>query len=84
MSCSWRLNPLAEVALRRWDDEAVLHHRSSNDTHRLAEPSGLLLEHLAAHGVCLTHELTCACDADADAIAPVLQALSDLGLISRC
>ncbi len=45
-SATWRVASDAQLRLRYWDDECVLYHGASGDTHRLPELVGKLLEHL--------------------------------------
>jgi len=45
-STTWRVASDAQLQLRYWDDECVLFHGASGDTHRLPELVGQLLEHL--------------------------------------
>lgn len=46
----WSLSPGHDLALRTWGEECVVHHRLSNDTHRLAAWVGELLQDLAEQG----------------------------------
>lgn len=45
-SALWRIAPEAQLRLRFWDDECVLYHGASGDTHRLPDLVGRLLEQL--------------------------------------
>jgi PqqD family protein of HPr-rel-A system len=45
-SATWRVASDAQLRLRYWDDECVLYHGASGNTHRLPELVGKLLEHL--------------------------------------
>lgn len=45
-SVLWRVAPDAQLRLRFWDDECVLYHGASGDTHRLPDLVGHLLERL--------------------------------------
>jgi len=42
----WRIVDDSQLSLRYWDDECVLYHGASGDTHRLSGLVGLLLEQL--------------------------------------
>jgi PqqD family protein of HPr-rel-A system len=80
----WRLDALADATWRHWDGETVVHHRLSNDTHRLAEPAGWILERLAA-GECLTIDALAAKGAYArEALAAAVHALASLDLVRQC
>lgn len=46
-SDTWRIAEDAQVKFRYWDDECVLYHGASGDTHRLPDLVGQLLEQLA-------------------------------------
>jgi hypothetical protein len=84
MTDRWRLDPLADAAWRHWDGETVVHHRLSNDTHRLAEPAGWILDRLAA-GECRTIDALAAEGAfTAGALDAALTALASLDLVRRC
>jgi PqqD family protein of HPr-rel-A system len=45
-SATWRVASDAQLRLHYWDDECVLYHGASGDTHRLPELVGKLLEYL--------------------------------------
>jgi hypothetical protein len=84
MTDRWFLAPLADLSCRHWAGETVVHHRQSNDTHRLAEPAGWILGRLDAADTLAVDELAADSPYDADDLTPALQALADLGLIQRC
>ena len=44
----WRLAGEAALRMRYWDDECVLFHGATGDTHRLPDVVGRLLERIAA------------------------------------
>jgi PqqD family protein of HPr-rel-A system len=80
----WSLDPHVELACRRWDAEVVVHHALSNDTHRLAEPAGAILQWLDQSGSQDEAAIALACDADPSDVADVLAALAELNLVSPC
>ena len=84
MSDRWILNAQADLASRRWGEETVAHHFLSNDTHRLAEPAGWILDRLGAGGTLAAEDIAAGSGFDAAELAPALDALSRLGLIVRC
>jgi hypothetical protein len=84
MNDRWSLASLADLSCRHWDAETVVHHRLSNDTHRLAEPAGWVLARLGAAGTLELEEIASDSPYDAADLTPALDALSQLGLIARC
>ena len=46
----WRLPAHAELEWSHWDNEFVVHHLLSNDTHRISELAGALIDHLGHFG----------------------------------
>ncbi|NRF66538.1 HPr-rel-A system PqqD family peptide chaperone [Aquincola sp. S2] len=85
MQQHWCLDATAEAAWRRWDGECVVHHALSNDTHRLSELAGELLERLHREAVPWTScALADACDADVEDIDATLHGLAEIGLVLRC
>jgi hypothetical protein len=46
----WRVPGNAELVWRQWDDEYVIHHLLSNDTYRLTELPGALIDYLSRSG----------------------------------
>lgn len=80
----WKLDPVADATWRYWAGETVVHHRLSNDTHRLAEPAGWILERLAAGG-CQTIDALAAEGAfAAQALTDAVHALASLNLVRQC
>lgn len=80
----WRIDADAAPALRRWEDEYVVHHALSNDSHRLSEPAGLILAELLDAG---SAGLTRPGEADAlpeETVQTCLAALRELGFVARC
>jgi PqqD family protein of HPr-rel-A system len=43
---AWRIAPDAQLKMRYWDDECVLYHGASGDTHRLTDLVGHMLERM--------------------------------------
>jgi hypothetical protein len=84
MTDRWSLAPLADFSCRHWEGQTVVHHRLSNDTHRLAEPAGWILGRLRASDTLTVDELAAESLCDAADLMPALQALADLGLIQPC
>lgn len=84
MQGQWTLDPAAQLALRLWDGEAVVHHLCSNHTHRLAEPAGAVLSQLRGHSGSSVQDLARAIDEECEELLPLLHALRDLGLLRQC
>jgi hypothetical protein len=84
MSDRWTLNPQAALSFRHWNGETVVHHLLSNDTHRLAEPAGWVLDRLCSAGPLAAAEIAAGSPYDADDLAPALASLSELDLLVRC
>jgi hypothetical protein len=80
----WRIDAHAAPALHRWQDEYVVHHALSNDTHRLSEPAGLILQELMAAGVAGVARPGQACALTDEAVQACLAALHELGFVARC
>ena len=77
--------PDAQAAWRTWGDETVAHHALSNDTYRLAEPAGALLQALAVGGDARSQtSLVADLGLDAAAVESTLRTLIDLNLVVRC
>ena len=81
----WQLTPGHDLRLRFWGESCVLHHRASNETHRLAAGAGQLLEHLRDAGPQTSEQLA----AQLDDLAPheaeaLLEQLRPLLLVERC
>jgi hypothetical protein len=74
----------AWMIVRVWDDECVVHHALSNETHRLVASAARILIELAAtsSGSASTDGPGSTLD-DAEALE-VLQVLSRLELVTRC
>ena len=74
----------ADVAWRTWGDETVVHHALSNDTYRLAEPAGALLQKLVCGGAATPAALAAVHGLDPETIESTLRTLIDLNLVVRC
>lgn len=74
----------AQVAWRTWGDETVVHHALSNDSYRLAEPAGALLQTLAGGEATTPARLAAAQGLDPEAVESTLRTLIDLNLVVRC
>lgn len=84
MSDRWSLDPRADLCLRHWGGETVVHHLLSNDTHRLAEPAGWVLDRLRAGGALAADDIAAGSPYDGADLGPVLEALSQLGFVVQC
>ena len=80
----WSIPQGADLRWYRWDDEYVIHHGLSNDTHRLSADAGRVIEALQLHGPQEAVLLAERCELDAEALKPVLAALADFDLVARC
>lgn len=81
----WQLTPGHDLALHYWDEECLVHHRASNDTHRVAAWVGQLLEDLREQGPQEdTQMLTSFEGLDEESLAETLEQLSLLHLIESC
>lgn len=80
----WSIPQGADLRWYRWDDEYVIHHGLSNDTHRLSANAGLVIEALQSHGPQDESALAEHCEFDTEALNPVLAELADLDLVVRC
>ena len=74
----------AKVAWHAWDEQTVIHHALSNDTHRLAEPAGALLHILATDGPQSPESLAHTCTLAPDEFDSVVDALIELNLVVWC
>lgn len=78
-SAVWHLAPDAQLLLRYWDDECVLYHGASGDTHRLPELVGRLLERLGEAPATIP-ELAEAIDLHEEDVAASLEEFVRLGI----
>lgn len=84
MSQTWKLAGGAAPAMRCWSGEFVVHHATSNDTHRLTQSAGQLLARMMAHESAARSNGGLPPLAFDDEALNTLEALSDLGLVVRC
>jgi len=84
ISDRWAVDSTRLVSWRHWGAESVAHHALSNHTHRLAEPSGWILDWLNRDGAQTGDALAAAAGMDPELVHAVLQDLASLGLIVRC
>jgi hypothetical protein len=80
----WSIPQGADLRWYRWDDEYVIHHGLSNDTHRLSADAGRVIEAFQSHGPQETFALAGRCELDTEALKLVLAALAELDLVARC
>jgi hypothetical protein len=80
----WTLSYGADLAIRVWGDDCVVHHALSNDTHRLAAWLVPALQRLGQQPPATLAELAELMDADAAAATDALQQLEQLLLVQRC
>jgi hypothetical protein len=80
----WTLSYGADLSIRVWGDDCVVHHALSNDTHRLAAWLVPALQRLGQQPPATLTELAALIDADADATTDALQQLEQLLLVQRC
>ncbi|WP_157256191.1 hypothetical protein [Pelomonas sp. Root1217] len=80
----WALTYGADLSIRVWGDDCLVHHALSNDTHRLAAWLVPALRRLAEQPPAGFDELAALMDADSEMTADVLQQLEQLLLVQRC
>lgn len=81
----WRLTPGHDLRLRFWGEACVVHHRASNETHRLTAGAGQLLERLRDAGPQSAGELAAHFDGlAAHEAEDLLAQLRPLLLVERC
>lgn len=74
----------ADLAIRVWGDDCVVHHALSNDTHRLAAWLVPALQHLATTPSAALDDLAALMDAEPETALDVLRQLEQLQLIEPC
>ncbi|MEQ6340622.1 MAG: hypothetical protein M3A44_02985 [Gammaproteobacteria bacterium] len=83
----WRLLPVRDLSLRRWDDEWVASDAISGDTHLLSLAAGIIVTRLQA-GPVTTTDLTAALmgtdQTEGGTVQECLDALAALDLIEPC
>lgn len=80
----WTLSYGADLAIRVWGDDCVVHHALSNDTHRLAAWLIPALQRLGQQPPATLGELAALIDADEAEATDALQQLEQLLLVQRC
>jgi hypothetical protein len=80
----WALTYGADLSIRVWGDDCLVHHALSNDTHRLAAWLAPALERLGEAPPAHLDELAALMDADAETAADALQQLEQLLLVRQC
>ncbi|WP_156392015.1 MULTISPECIES: hypothetical protein [unclassified Roseateles] len=80
----WTLTYGADLSIRVWGDDCLVHHALSNDTHRLAAWLVPALERLAEQPPASLDELATLMDADLETAADALQQLQRLSLVQPC
>jgi PqqD family protein of HPr-rel-A system len=75
----WRIADDAQLKFRYWDDECVLYHGASGDTHRLPEVIGKMLEHLMQAAASIS-ALSISIDLHEDDVKVALDKLAGLGI----
>jgi PqqD family protein of HPr-rel-A system len=76
---TWRIANDAQLRLRYWDDECVLYHGASGDTHRLTDLVGYMLEQLLQKPASIP-ELAAAINLHEEDVKTALNELSRLGI----
>jgi PqqD family protein of HPr-rel-A system len=84
LTACWSLASEASLALRRWDDEYVVHHAQSNDTHRISGTAGRILQMLSEAGMLDIDGLVRDGELDAVEVHETLLALAELDLVTQC
>lgn len=74
----------ASLVCRRWDDECVVHHALSNDTHRLTSWAGQLLMALEERRALTTDELAARLNLEPTDVDAALLSLAQLELVRQC
>lgn len=80
----WTLTYGADLDCRFWDEECLVHHALSNDTHRVAAWAGQLLTALDATRPVSTAELAAQFELTPDDAEEALESLRQLELVQRC
>jgi hypothetical protein len=80
----FRLSPLASLSIRRWGDECVVHHVLSNDTHRVSDAAGRILEALGTAPRLAVQDFVECCALEVSTVEQALVTLSDLDFLIPC
>lgn len=84
MQPRWQLTDGHDLRLRFWGEACVVHHRASNQTHRLSAGAGQLLDLLLQNGAQTADQLAAAFeDLAAVDVDAVLEELQPLLLVER-
>ena len=81
---NWRLPSEGVVAWRHWGGEYVVHHAVSNDTYRVTELAGRILQALLRAGTQDVDSLVRECGAGEDEVVHTLEVLAGLDLVIGC
>jgi len=79
----WTLLEGSDLAFQWFDDECLVHHALSNDTHRLAGWAAGLLAALVEMSPASRQALADRCGLDVDDVTAALDSLADLELVVR-
>lgn len=80
----WTLTHGAELSIRVWGDDCLVHHALSNDTHRLAAWLVPALQRLGQRPPASIEELAELMETEADSATDALEQLQRLQLVERC
>ena len=80
----WTLTPGADLAIRVWGEECMVHHALSNDTHRLTAWMWPALQRLGRAEPAGLEELCALTQVDAAPVLDAMQQLEHLQLVTRC
>ncbi len=78
----WRAADQADLIWHQWDGEYVFHHALSNDTHRLSETAGIVLQHLVNQGETAAADLALACQIEEEDLVVILSALEKIDFVA--
>jgi PqqD family protein of HPr-rel-A system len=79
----WALVEGADPAIHCWDDECLVHHALSNDTHRITAWAAELLEALDAAAPISSGALANRFGLDGHVVQAALESLARLELVTR-
>lgn len=80
----WTLTYGADLSIRVWDQDCLVHHALSNDTHRLAAWLAPALLRLGEQPPASLVELAALMEADEATTLDAMQQLEQLLLVQRC
>lgn len=80
----WTLTHGADLAIRVWDEDCVVHHALSNDTHRLAAWLVPALQRLGEQPPAGLDELAALMEVEPATATDTLQQLEQVLLVRRC